>query len=106
MGISEISAIIGAAFSLICTLAVGALVFFIKKTLSDLEAEDKKNAQDIEKIKNDLYDLEKNLPIAFVQRGDFIKATEKLESRIDKISDKLENKIDELIRVLNRRKED
>ena len=44
----QITALIGAAASLLCTLVVGALAYFIKRTLSSLEDTDKKNAADIQ----------------------------------------------------------
>lgn len=37
MEVTQITAVIGAAASLLCTLVVGALTFFIKKTLTSLE---------------------------------------------------------------------
>ena len=46
MELVQITAIIGAAASLICTLVVGALSFFIKRTLSSLESNDQKNAEE------------------------------------------------------------
>ena len=36
MDITQITAVIGAAASLLCTLVVGALTYFIKKTLVSL----------------------------------------------------------------------
>ena len=47
MDVTQITAIIGASASLLCTLVVGALTYFIKKTLVSLEEADKKNAADI-----------------------------------------------------------
>lgn len=40
MEVTQITAVIGAAASLLCTLVVGALTFFIKKTLASLEEAD------------------------------------------------------------------
>ena len=37
MDVSQITALIGAAASLLCTIVVGALTFFMKKTLASLE---------------------------------------------------------------------
>ena len=48
MDITQITAVIGAAASLLCTLVVGALTYFFKKTLTSLEDADKKNAADIQ----------------------------------------------------------
>ena len=48
MDITQITAVIGAAASLLCTLVVGALTYFIKKTLTSLEDADKRNAAAIQ----------------------------------------------------------
>ena len=48
MDVIQITAVIGAAASLLCTLVVGALTYFFKKTLTSLEDADKKNAADIQ----------------------------------------------------------
>lgn len=40
MDVTQITTIIGASASLLCTLVVGALTFFIKKTLTTLEEAD------------------------------------------------------------------
>ena len=47
MDVAQITTVIGAAASLLCTLVVGALTFFIKKTLATLEEADKRNAAQI-----------------------------------------------------------
>ena len=47
MDVTQITTIIGASASLLCTLVVGALTFFIKKTLTTLEEADRKNATQI-----------------------------------------------------------
>ena len=53
MEVTQITAVIGAAASLLCTLVVGALTFFIKKTLTSLEEADKKNAAQIAESKKE-----------------------------------------------------
>ena len=50
MDVSQITALIGAAASLLCTVVVGALTFFMKKTLTSLEEADKRNAEDIKAL--------------------------------------------------------
>ena len=50
MDVSQITALIGAAASLLCTVVVGALTFFMKKTLASLEEADKRNAEDIKTL--------------------------------------------------------
>ena len=46
----QITALIGAVASLVCTLVVGALTFFLKKTLSSLEKADEKNPAKIAEV--------------------------------------------------------
>ena len=54
MDVSQITALIGAAASLLCTVVVGALTFFMKKTLTSLEEADKRNAEDIKALDKNL----------------------------------------------------
>lgn len=85
MDISQITAIIGAVGSLACTLIVGALSFFIKKTLSSLESADKKNAERIEKVEERLNDLKADLPLVYVTREDYIRVMNRVEDKLDQI---------------------
>ena len=85
MGITEVTAIIGAAASLLCTLVVGALAFFIKKTLTGLEDADKKNTARIEKLEEKLGDLKSDLPLLYVTREDYIRVMNKVEDKLDQI---------------------
>lgn len=85
MQITEISAIIGAVASLLCTLVVGALAFFIKKTLANLEGADKKNADRIDKVEERLNDLKADLPLVFVTREDYIRVMDRVENKLDQI---------------------
>lgn len=85
MDIIQVTAVIGAAASLLCTLVVGALAFFFKKTLATLEAEDKKNADRIDKVEEKLNDLKADLPLVFVTREDYIRVMDRVENKLDQI---------------------
>ena len=85
MDTTQITALIGAAASLLCTLVVGALTFFIKKTLSSLENADKKNAERIEKVEERLNDLKADLPLVYVTREDYIRGMNRVEDKLDQI---------------------
>lgn len=85
MDITQITALIGAAASLLCTLVVGALTFFIKKMLSSLENADKKNAEHIEKVEERLNDLKADLPLMYVTREDYIRVMNRVEDKLDQI---------------------
>ena len=85
MDVTQITAIIGASASLLCTLVVGALTYFIKKTLVSLEEADKKNAADIrEEERKRVYTL----------REDFIRSMNSVDHNISGLDQKLD-------RVLN-----
>lgn len=85
MDATQITSIIGAAASLLCTLVVGALTFFVKKTLSGLEEADRKNAAQIEKLESQLGDLRADLPLLYVTREDFIRIMNRVEDKLDRL---------------------
>ena len=85
MGITQITAVIGAAASLLCTLVVGALTFFIKKTLANLEKTDEKNAAKIAEVEEKLNDLKADLPLIYVTREDYIRVMDRIEKKLDQI---------------------
>ena len=78
MDVAQITTVIGAAASLLCTLVVGALTFFIKKTLATLEEADKRNAAQIA-------DLKADLPLVYVTREDYIRVMNRVEDKLDQI---------------------
>ena len=85
MDVTQITTIIGASASLLCTLVVGALTFFIKKTLTTLEDADKKNATQIEKVEEKLNDLKADLPLLYVTREDYIRIMNRVEDKLDQL---------------------
>ena len=96
MDITQITAVIGAAASMLCTLVVGALAFFIKKTLTNLEKADEKNtaqivaarqeaADKIAKVEEKLNDLKADLPLIYVTREDYIRVMDRIEKKLDQI---------------------
>ena len=85
MDVTQSTTIIGASASLLCTLVVGALTFFIKKTLTTLEEADKKNATQIEKVEEKLNDLKADLPLLYVTREDYIRIMNRVEDKLDQL---------------------
>lgn len=85
MDINQVVALIGAAGSLLCTIIVGALAFFIKKTLADQESADKRNAEHIAQVEEKLNDLRADLPLVYVTREDYIRVMNRVEEKLDKI---------------------
>lgn len=107
MDITQITAVIGAAASLLCTLIVGALTYFIKKTLTSLEDADKKNAADIQaeaqkreqelkELNGQLNDLKSDLPLVYTLREDFIRSMNSVDHNISG----LDQKVDQILRLI------
>lgn len=112
MDITQITTIIGAVASLLCTLVVGALAYFVKKTLSNLEGADKKNAERIDKVEakqadalkaledkqatgmkelsGELSSLKSDLPLVFTLREDFIRSIENIGRNMNGFDQKLD----------------
>lgn len=85
MDVVQITTVIGAAASLICTLVVGALTFFAKRTLTDLEKADEQNKAKIEAVEEKLNDLKADLPLVYVTREDYIRVMNRVEDKLDQI---------------------
>lgn len=85
MEITQITAVIGAAASLLCTLIVGALSYFAKKTLTSLEGADKQNAAHIERVEEKLGELKADLPLIYVTREDYIRVMNRVEDKLDQL---------------------
>lgn len=91
IGIIQIIALIGSVASILCTLVVGSLTFFLKRTLAGLEAADKKNALEIEKVRADLADLKSDLPLVYTLREDFIRVMNNVDAKLDRLIDSKSN---------------
>lgn len=85
MELTQITAVIGAAASLLCTLVVGALTYFVKKTLTSLENADKQNADHINRVEEKLNDLKADLPLVYVTREDYIRVMNRVEDKLDQL---------------------
>ena len=92
MDIVQVTAVIGAAASLLCTLVVGALTYFMKKTLANLENADKQNANHIEKVEDKLNELQVNLPLVFETREDSIRVMNRIEDKLNRLTYRLLDK--------------
>ena len=84
MDATQITAIICSAASVLCTIVV-ALAFFAKKTLTQLEKADEKNADEIKAVEGKLNDLKADLPLVYVTREDYIRVMNRIEDKLDKI---------------------
>ena len=92
MDIVQVTAVIGAAASLLCTLVVGALTYFMKKTLANLENADKQNADHIAKVEDKLNELQVNLPLVFETREDSIRVMNRIEDKLNPLTYRLLDK--------------
>ena len=90
MDIVQVTAVIGAAASLLCTLVVGALTYFMKKTLANLA--DKQNADHIAKVEDKLNELQVNLPLVFETREDSIRVMNRIEDKLNRLTYRLLDK--------------
>ena len=57
----------------------------IKEAISKLETSDKENAAEIAKIAQDLNDLKADLPLIYVTREDFIRVSNNIDHKLDKL---------------------
>lgn len=85
MTLDQVVTIICAAASIACTIVMGLLAFFMKRTLSSLEESDKKNAADIKAVAKDLADLKSDMPLVYVLREDFIRSMNSMEAKLDQV---------------------
>jgi cell division protein FtsB len=100
---AQITALIGAAASLLCTLVVGALTYFVKQTLNDFRKADERNAQKLaevdkrhaanyKELTQQISDLKSDLPLVYVLREDFIRSMNNVDGKLDKIIGSLADK--------------
>lgn len=103
MEMAQITALIGAAASLLCTLVVGALTYFVKQTLNDFRKADERNAQKLaevdkrhaanyKELTQQISDLKSDLPLVYVLREDFIRSMNNVDGKLDKIIGSLADK--------------
>ena len=79
-------------FQTVITAIVGVAAWGVKHAISDMtaaiakrEAADKKNAEDIAAVRSELGDLKADLPLVYVVREDFIRVSNNIDSKLDKL---------------------
>ena len=85
MDTAQITALVGTVASLVCSLVVGALTYFLKKTLTSLEKADERNEERIAQVEKDLNDLKADLPLIYVTREDFIRVSNSIDQKLDRL---------------------
>ena len=82
-----ITAIIG-----IASWGVKNAICEIKAAISKLETSDKENAAEIAKVAQDLNDLKADLPLIYVTREDFIRVSNNIDNKLDRLLYRSERK--------------
>ena len=75
-----ITAIIGVA-----SWGVKNAIGEMKSAITKLEAADKKNAEDIAAVRGELGDLKADLPLIYTTREDFIRVSNNIDQKLDKL---------------------
>ena len=57
----------------------------MKATVSELKAADKKNAEEIAAVRTELGDLKADLPLIYTTREDFIRVSNNIDQKLDKL---------------------
>ena len=56
-----------------------------KQAVSELKAADKKNAEEIAAVRGELGDLKADLPLIYTTREDFIRVSNNIDQKLDKL---------------------
>ncbi len=79
-------------FQTIITAIIGVAAWGVKNAISEikgaitkLEATDKDNAAEIAKVRGELNDLKADLPLIYVTREDFIRVSNNIDQKLDKL---------------------
>lgn len=75
-----ITAIVGVA-----AWGVKNVIGEIKAAITKLETSDKENAAEIAKVRGELNDLKADLPLIYVTREDFIRVSNNIDHKLDKL---------------------
>lgn len=92
------------AIQTVTTIIVGFIGWSIKSTFAelknaiaknstDIEKNDRKQTEAIEKVKQDLSDLKSDLPLVYTLREDYIRCQQNQEKKMNSIEDKLDKLI-------------
>ena len=79
-------------FQTVITAIIGVASWGVKNAISDmksaiakLETADKKNAEDIAAVRGELGDLKADLPLIYTTREDFIRVSNNIDQKLDKL---------------------
>ena len=79
-------------FQTVITAIIGVAAWGVKNAIgemkaavSELKAADKKNAQEIAAVRGELGDLKADLPLIYTTREDFIRVSNNIDQKLDKL---------------------
>lgn len=79
-------------FQTVITAIIGVAAWGVKNAIgemkaavSELKAADKKNAEEIAAVRGELGDLKADLPLVYTTREDFIRVSNNIDSKLDKL---------------------
>lgn len=89
----EISQILMYVLQTVTMIVVGVVGYFLKDTMAELRNSIKKNADDVDKLKNEFNELKADLPFVYVLREDYIRTL----NNVDRQMGDMNNKLDKII---------
>ncbi len=79
-------------FQTVITAIIGVAAWGVKNAIgemkaavSELKAADKKNAEEIAAVRTELGELKADLPLVYTTREDFIRVSNNIDSKLDKL---------------------
>ena len=79
-------------FQTVITAIIGVAAWGVKNAIgemkaavSELKAADKKNAEEIAAVRGELGDLKADLPLIYTTREDFIRVSNNIDQKLDKL---------------------
>ena len=79
-------------FQTVITAIIGVAAWGVKNAIgemkaavSELKEADKKNAEEIAAVRGELGDLKADLPLVYTTREDFIRVSNNIDSKLDKL---------------------
>lgn len=89
----ETSQILMYVLQTVTMIVVGVVGYFLKDTMAELKNGIKKNADDVDKLRNEFAELKADLPFVYVLREDYIRSL----NNVDRQMGDMNNKLDKLI---------
>ena len=72
-------------FQTVITAIIGVAAWGVKNAIGELKAADKKNADEIAAVRGELGDLKADLPLIYTTREDFIRVSNNIDQKLDKL---------------------